>query len=435
MKNLFRNLFVIILAVAMPWQAAGSTDSFEQAKMPTRLQWPRSPVRIAISDSLIRDNLNIKVGSDIEGAIGRSLAAWESGGNIRFERMASALVNVSPSGASGDGVSLVTIAPTTENILFFGNQLLDVPAATRIFFDRGGAITEADIVLSPFHQFSTDGTFGTFDLETVLLHEIGHLLGLDHSVISGTVMHEHVPKNGLYAMASFTGRTLTEFDRALLRETYGPKDGEDLCCGELEVRVTSARGRPQPIGSVWIEEAETGRIFAARNADSASTANFGSLANGLYRVFWRDGQSSKSQYGDQFVDTISMSRDEQTVLRRSLKRSESAAHLQFVGLNGQLSKVAVSVTPGRSVTAYVGGRNLDPKSIIVGTTSPFFTVVKDSLRGLDYGDRLSVVSFELETDADALQGTYTIYVEDRNGDRSYFPGGIVILPPSFQLQK
>lgn len=435
MRNLFRNLFVIILAAAMPWQAVGSTDSFDHAKTALRLQWPRNPIRIAISDSLTRDNLNIKVGSDIDGAIGRSIAAWESVGNIRFERASSPRSNVSPAGASGDGVSLVTIAPTAENVLFFGNQLLDVPAATRIFFDRNGVITEADIVLSPFHQFSTDGTFGTFDLETVLVHELGHLLGLEHSMISGTAMHENVPKNGLYSMATFAGRSLAELDRALLLETYGPKAGEELCCGELEVRATSARSRLQPTGSIWLEEAETGRIFAARNADSSGYANFGGLAEGSYKAFWRDAQIAKPQIGDQFLGDVSIDNDERAILRRSLKRSDTAAQLQFVGLNGQLSKVAVGLNPGRTVTLYLGGRNLDPRAIIVGATSPFFNVVKESLRALDYGDRLSVVSFELESTADALPGTYSIYVEDRSGARSYFPGAIVVLPASNPLQK
>jgi hypothetical protein len=48
------------------------------------------------------------------------------------------------------------------------------------------SVDEADTVLNTRFQWTTGGT--GFDLQTVLLHEIGHTLGLDHTSVTGAVM-------------------------------------------------------------------------------------------------------------------------------------------------------------------------------------------------------------------------------------------------------
>ena len=63
---------------------------------------------------------------------------------------------------------------------------------------------------------SVDGAVaGGFDIESVALHELGHLLGLDHSTVPGTVMWPTITSN-------FTLRSLQPDDLAGIRSLYPP---------------------------------------------------------------------------------------------------------------------------------------------------------------------------------------------------------------------
>jgi peptidoglycan hydrolase-like protein with peptidoglycan-binding domain len=64
------------------------------------------------------------------------------------------------------------------------------------------------------HTWAVGAQADAFDVETVALHELGHILGLAHSSIPGAVMAPRVAAN-------FTLRTLTADDIAAIQSLYG----------------------------------------------------------------------------------------------------------------------------------------------------------------------------------------------------------------------
>ncbi|MBA2379652.1 MAG: matrixin family metalloprotease, partial [Blastocatellia bacterium] len=248
----FRGISGLFVILALVCSVMGSSLLSSTDGVPRQLRWKGDTIKIALSSSLFRTG-QIKAGADTRQAIERSLATWEAAANIRFEVTFSDEQNVSPSGPVGDGISLITIAQSAENVLLFGKQAESHPATTRIFYSGSGQISEADIVLNPFQQFSTDGTFGTFDLESTLTHEIGHLLGLDHSAIFGSTMYPNHGKNGVYAMTQFNARTLSISDLSGIRSLY-PENVLDLeCCGSVVGRLTNSEREPAAGAGLWLE--------------------------------------------------------------------------------------------------------------------------------------------------------------------------------------
>ena len=88
--------------------------------------------------------------------------------------------------------------------------------------------------------------------------------------------------------------------------------------------------------------------------------------------------------------------------------------------------MAVPVTPGRSYTIYVGGRNLDPKRLSLSFSSPNLVLVPGTVRSLDYGPDVSVISFELRVLSRTAKGEYSIYAESERGDRRAIIGGLTV---------
>ncbi|MEO6334443.1 MAG: matrixin family metalloprotease [Pyrinomonadaceae bacterium] len=417
-----KTIFSMLLIAAASTVFANSFPLASEEEIPN-LRWKAGIIRIAVSSSLLREIPNIKRDSDVSGAIARSIDAWAAVANIEIQETSSDKQSASPAGLAGDGVSLVTIAATPENVLLFAKDPENAAATTRVFYNKRGMITEADIVLNPYLQFSTDGTIGTFDLESTLTHEIGHLLGLPHSPVFGSTMHANYGKNGVFGLQNFTSRTLAADDIAAVRALYGGRSEDSECCGNIAGSILLGTKSARNF-EVWIEDSN-GRVNASTRS-SDGEFHFSGVNAGKYRVFAQDTVLSKSSVAAREIGEAVVASGETTTVAAKAVMSLRDVELTYLGFNGQLSEVAVSLSAGRTYVIYLGGKNLDPKRLFVTFTTPYISVVPGSMRSLDYGDQVSVVSLEVRVSPRATKGEYTVFAESERGGRRAIIGGLTI---------
>jgi hypothetical protein len=384
---------------------------------------------------------NIKPDSDVVGAARRALARWSSLANINFIVVWSASTSISPADA-GDGLSLITIADTIENEAFNSDT---TAGRTRVFFDpETGTIAEADISINPRPrtddgaeiQFSTDGTPGTYDLEATFTHEIGHLLGLDHSAVIGSTMQSRQAFNGTFGLPAMTERTLSEDDRQKIRTLYGPKQRLGRIEGKLADNRTPGALVPLSGVNVWAESLTTGKVIASDVSADDGSYKLEGLVPGQYRVLVAPRTEEAVVTGAQKFRSFEVSNkvtvrpDDFSSLNYHLVPPQaSALSPKAVGLNAELSTVPLPLEPGKRVKIYLGGEGVDqvPGTSIV-INSPYFTIDPASLVREQMNAPFPVISVEVQVAANAPFGDYTIRLQSNSGEMAFVPGAITIDP-------
>ena len=379
------------------------------------------------------------------GAVRRAMRHWSEAANVTFIETSSDALNISPSG-SGDGVSLITVADTPENRAVFDSA--DRTGRTRIFYDTTtGAITEADVVINPAAQFSTDGTPGTYDLEATFTHELGHVLGLEHSHEAGAVMQPRQGINGLYEQAATSARTLSDDDRAGARALYGSPE----TFGAITGKVDDKTGAPATITNVWAEEVNTGKVVAGNSSLPDGSFRIEGLPPGEYRLVAESdsghegaadmssgvglnalAETSKSEsHVAETGSQIKVAAGQSVRQDIALEHTSITLKPQLFGTNGHLSTIAVPVSPGGRYTIYVGGQGLDQVSGDgITVMSPFIKVSAASLmlqEGVNYAN--PIISFDVEVSSYAQPGDYSIRLESKSGEVAYISGGLTVESP------
>ena len=202
----------------------------------TDVSWQQQPIRYFVTE---RDGPGVTA-AELRGAIGRATATWQnaSGANVRFEFLGS--TSAPPGEVDGRTTLGFLDRPDLDRVLGATSFLIDT---------TNGAIVEADVFFNTRFTWSVSaqGDAGRVDLESVALHELGHLLGLGHSalgetertstggrrvVASGAVMFPIAMTSGAIA-----DRTLQPDDIAGVADLY-PAAGQLDSTGGITGRVT-----------------------------------------------------------------------------------------------------------------------------------------------------------------------------------------------------
>lgn len=411
----------ILLSLIFVMTATAYNVQFADSAKSQPLVWKSKKIPISFSRSLVNQSINNISEDEILKTINASLKAWEDVAQISFEQSWTDDNSISSLGKSGDGINLITIAQTTDNLILFSGDASENAARTRVFFNRQGNITEADIVLNPYARFSTDGSTDTFDLESVLIHEIGHLLGLEHSTISSATMFEQQGKNGVYNLNSFSPRTLSEDDISGIRSIYGANSQENNCCGSIKGNI-SVVGKLTATETfrVFAENAENGNFIADVSTDESGNYRFDGLKAGNYILYTKSNRSENSSF--QKIGKIEVSHNKISLLDKKIKISENKFDLQFAGFNAQISNLSVPLNSGKSYTLYIAGKNLDIKNSAISINSPYISINPDSLKTLDYGSNYTVLSFEILLQDETPKGDYSISYSNKFGNKDYLFG-------------
>lgn len=172
----------IIAATAALLMTIGAVPSHAYLKLGAMVNgqvvdatWHQQPIGLFISD---RDSNGVTA-ADVRGAVQRAATTWStvSTANVRFT--VQGMTSAPPEGTDGKNTIGFLDRPDLDRVL--GATSFMVDAVT-------GEIYEADIFFNTSFLFSVSagGQNNRVDLESLVLHELGHMLGLGHSAIGET---------------------------------------------------------------------------------------------------------------------------------------------------------------------------------------------------------------------------------------------------------
>jgi len=243
------------------------------------LKWAQTPVRYSVSSQGATD---VAV-ADFQAAVDRAFATWQAVPTASITYQFAGITAAQP--GRDDGLSTLGFEnrPDLDRVL----------ARTSFLVDRvSGALLESDILFNTAFQWSVApaGVTDRFDLESVALHEIGHMSGLGHSALGETELREGGGRRVLAAEAvmfpiafaggSVAGRTLKADDVTGITDLY-PEADFARTSGSVSGRVTK-EGQPIYGAHIVAFDVARGTSVASFTLTDDGRFSIGSMPPGIY---------------------------------------------------------------------------------------------------------------------------------------------------------
>jgi hypothetical protein len=233
------------------------------------LNWTRFPIRYYVTD---RGVPGVSA-QQFQTAAARAFATWDAIETAQVSSEFAGFTQAPPMDDDGMSVLGYLDRPDLDRVLGATDFLIDTTT---------GEIVESDIFFNSAFPWSVAdaGETGRFDVQSIALHEIGHLHGLGHSALGETELRaggrrvlgaEAVMFPIAFSTGTTEGRTLRADDIAGLSEIY-PGTRFRTTTGSISGRVTK-NGNGVPGAHVVAFNPATGALVGGftLNADGGFT--------------------------------------------------------------------------------------------------------------------------------------------------------------------